>query len=71
MENTVNYNPSFAEEVFRNVDSGDEIKMCMNCGICAGSCPLREHMDYPPRQIFGLIRAGKRKEVLSSKAIML
>ena len=71
MENMVNYNPSFAGEVFRGVHSGDEIKMCMNCGVCAGSCPLREHMDYPPRQIFGLIRAGKREEVLSSKAIML
>ena len=37
MENKVNYDPSFAEEVFRNVDAGDEIKMCMNCGVCAGS----------------------------------
>ncbi len=71
MENKVGYNPSFAEEVFRNVDSGDEIKMCMNCGVCAASCPLREHMDYPPRQIFSLIRAGKREEVLGSKSIML
>lgn len=71
MENKVNYGPSFSQEVFQNVDSGDEIKMCMNCGVCAGSCPLREHMDYPPRQIFSLIRAGKREEVLSSKAIML
>ena len=71
MENKVNYDPSFAEEVFRNVDAGDEIKMCMNCGVCAGSCPLREHMDYPPRQIFALIRAGKREEVLSSRSIML
>ncbi len=71
MENKINYGPSFAQEVFQNVDSGDEIKMCMNCGVCAGSCPLREHMDYPPRQIFALIRAGKREEVLSSKSIML
>ena len=71
MENTVGYNPSFAEEVFQNVHSGDEIKMCMNCGVCAASCPLREHMDYPPRQIFSLIRAGKRELVLGSEAIML
>jgi quinone-modifying oxidoreductase subunit QmoC len=71
MENKVGYNPSFAEEVFQNVDSGDEIKMCMNCGVCAASCPLREHMDYPPRQVFSLIRAGKREAVLGSKAIML
>ena len=71
MENKVGYNASFAEEVFRNVDSGDEIKMCMNCGVCAASCPLREHMDYPPRQIFSLIRAGKREAVLGSQSIML
>lgn len=71
MEQMIHYNNAFAQEVFRNVDAGKEIKMCMNCGVCAGSCPLREHMDYPPRQIFALIRAGKREEVLGSNAIML
>jgi len=71
MANNGNYDPSFAKEVFDNVDSGEEIKMCMQCGVCAGSCPLRHEMDYPPRQIFTLIRAGRRDEVLNSKAIKL
>ena len=71
MPNNGNYDPSFAQEVFGNVDSGEEIKMCMQCGICAGSCPLRHEMDYPPRQIFALIRAGKRDKVLNSTAIKL
>jgi len=71
METMVNYDPSFAEEVFQNVDAGEEIKMCMNCGVCAGSCPLRHQMDYPPRQIFSLIRSGKRDVVLNSNSIML
>lgn len=66
-----NYNPSFAEEVFQNVDFGEEIKMCMQCGVCAASCPLSLQMDHPPRQIFTMIRAGKREEVLGSQAIML
>jgi quinone-modifying oxidoreductase subunit QmoC len=65
------YEPSFAQEVSGKVDFGDEIKMCMQCGVCAGSCPLRDQMDYPPRQIFSLVRAGKREEVLGSKAILL
>lgn len=65
------YNTSFAEEVFRNVDFGDEIKMCMQCGVCAASCPLSLEMDFSPRKIFTLIRAGKREEVLGSQAIML
>lgn len=66
-----NYDPSFAQEVFENVDAGEEIKMCMNCGVCAASCPLSLEMDYPPRQVFNLIRAGKRDEVLNSNSIML
>ena len=65
------YDPSFAKEVFENVDFGDEIKMCMQCGVCAASCPLSLQMDHSPRQIFTLIRAGKREEVLGSQAIML
>jgi heterodisulfide reductase subunit C2 len=65
------YEPSFAQEVSGKVDFGDEIKMCMQCGVCAGSCPLRDQMDYPPRQIFSLVRAGKREEVLGSKSILL
>jgi len=65
------YKPSFAQEVFRNVDFGEEIKMCMQCGVCAASCPLSMRMDFSPRKIFTLIRAGKREEVLGSQAIML
>lgn len=71
MDKIVNYDPSFAREVFQHVDFGEEIKMCMNCGVCAASCPLSMHMDYPPRQIFMLIRAGKRDEVMNSTSIML
>ncbi|MFH0789243.1 MAG: 4Fe-4S dicluster domain-containing protein [Pseudomonadota bacterium] len=65
------YDQSFAREVYQKVDSGEEIKMCMQCGVCAASCPLREKMDYSPRKIFTLIRAGQREKVLSSQAIML
>ena len=71
MEKTVGYDPSFAREVFENVDAGEEIRMCMNCGVCAGSCPLSLRMDYPPRQIFQMIRAGKRDAVLHASSIML
>lgn len=71
MEKNANYNPSFANEVFQHVDFGEEIKACMQCGVCAGSCPLSLQMDFSPRNIFTMIRAGKRDEVLGSKAIML
>jgi len=65
------YDQFFAREVYARVDSGEEIKMCMQCGVCAASCPLKDKMDLSPRKIFTLIRAGQREKVLSSKAIML
>jgi len=71
MGNNVSYESTFAEEVFENVDFGEEIKMCMQCGVCAASCPLSLKMDHPPRQLFTMIRAGKRDEVLGSGALML
>ena len=72
MDKNVNYSPSsFADEVFDNVDFGTEIKMCMQCGLCSASCPLSLQMDFSPRNIFAMIRAGKRDEVLGSRAIML
>jgi len=67
----INYKPTFAQEVFENVDSGESIKNCMQCGVCAASCPLASKMEISPRRIFALIRAGKREEVLSSGDIML
>jgi len=71
MSEKPSYDTSFAQEVFQNVDYGEEIKMCMQCGVCSASCPLAFHMDYSPRKIFAMIRAGKREEVLSSRAILL
>jgi quinone-modifying oxidoreductase subunit QmoC len=65
------YDPSFAREVFAKVDAGEEIKKCMQCGVCAASCPLADKMEFSPRKIFTMIRAGERDKVLSSKDIML
>lgn len=42
---------------------------CIQCGTCSGSCQLSEEMDYTPRRIIEMIRAGMRDEVLGSKAI--
>jgi len=65
------YDPTFAREVFKHVDAGEEIVKCMQCGVCAASCPLAEKMDFSPRKIFTMIRAGEREKVLGSKDIML
>lgn len=58
----------FLDEIYA-LPGGQEIKKCIQCGTCSGSCPVGSVMDYAPRKIFSLIRAGFRDEVLSSNTI--
>jgi len=48
---------------------GENIYACIQCGVCSGSCPVANEMEYPPRKIIALIRAGMRDEVLSSSSM--
>ncbi|MET0066807.1 MAG: 4Fe-4S dicluster domain-containing protein [Candidatus Thiodiazotropha sp.] len=65
------YRSSFLKEVEANVEEGEWVKMCMQCGVCSGSCPLGKHWDHPPQEIFMMIRANKREEVLSSDSMWM
>ena len=65
------YGNNFLKEVEACVEEGDWVKMCMQCGVCSGSCPLGPHWDHPPQEIFMMIRAGKREEVLTSESMWM
>lgn len=65
------YHNNFLKEVEANVEEGDWVKMCMQCGVCAGSCPLGNAWDHPPQEIFMMIRAGQRDEVLTSESMWM
>lgn len=57
---------SFLDEV-RNKTPGDSrLEMCIQCGTCGGSCPSGADMDHTPRQLFAMIRADMRDEVMAS-----
>ncbi len=49
-----------------SIPGGDKIYSCIQCGTCSGMCPISPYMDYTPRQLIAMIRAGFRGEVLSS-----
>lgn len=59
---------NFVDEVAAT-PGGEHIKACIQCGICTGSCPAAKEMEYPPRKMIALIRAGMRDEVLSSASM--
>ncbi len=47
------------------------LDMCLQCGVCAGSCPIAFAMDYTPREIMELVKLGLRDRALMCKAIWL
>lgn len=65
------YRTSFLQEVEANVEEGEWVKMCMQCGVCAGSCPLGDAWEHTPQKLFMMIRAGKREAVLRSDAMWM
>ena len=58
----------FLDEVYA-LPGGDKVKDCIQCGTCSGSCPASYKMEKTPREIFAMIRAGMREEVLTSDTI--
>jgi quinone-modifying oxidoreductase subunit QmoC len=65
------YKNNFLREVEERVEEGRMVKMCMQCGVCAGSCPFGPHWQHSPQKIFMMIRAGQREEVLTSDAMWM
>jgi quinone-modifying oxidoreductase, subunit QmoC len=60
--------PRFLDEVYA-IPGGEKIKDCIQCGTCSGSCPVSWAMEETPRQIFAMIRAGMRDQILDSLTI--
>jgi len=56
----------FLKEVVEATAGVSRLEMCIQCGTCGGSCPSAADMDHTPRQLFAMVRAGLRDEVLRS-----
>jgi len=50
---------------------GEPALGCMQCGLCAASCPLGEAMEFPPRKLILQARSGNLDRVLSSPALWM
>jgi heterodisulfide reductase subunit C len=61
---------SFREDVALQVGNLDPA-YCFQCGVCSGSCPTVDRMEYGPRRIMHMIRLGLADQVLRSRDIWL
>jgi heterodisulfide reductase subunit C len=57
---------NFVELVNAATPGTSHLEMCIQCGTCGGSCPSGADMDHTPRQLFAMIRADMRQQVLKS-----
>jgi len=62
--------PSFPKQIMAR-PGGEKLFGCIQCGTCSATCPVSIYMDYTPRQIMALTRAGFKDEVLRSRTIWL
>lgn len=58
-------NPAFPAEIMAR-PGGEDLRNCIQCGTCSGGCPLSVYMDYTPRRVIALTRAGLEDDVLRS-----
>ena len=56
----------FLDEILAATVGDTHLDACIQCGTCGGSCPSAADMDHTPRQLFAMIRADCRDEVLHS-----
>ncbi len=61
---------AFLSEVDR-IPGGELLNRCIQCGTCSGSCPVTYAMDYSPRQVIAMFRAGAIEPLLRSRTIWI
>ena len=58
--------PTFAAEIAAEVEGGELLHQCIQCGTCSSACPVSAYMDLTPRRLIAMTRAGARDDVLHS-----
>jgi len=51
--------------------SGQDPNLCIQCGLCAGSCPMTGEMDVYTRKVMHLLQLGQIDAVLSQRMAYL
>ena len=54
------------EEVSKR--SGENVLNCYQCGKCVGTCPVSEHMDFPPREIMQLVKINRKEAIFAANS---
>ena len=49
--------------------SGSDVRKCMKCGKCSGTCPSYDEMEYHPHQFVYMVETGDIEPLLKSESL--
>lgn len=55
------------EEILRI--SGVDVRKCMRCGKCSGTCPSYDEMEFHPHQFVYMVETGNIEPLLNSESL--
>lgn len=63
-------NQTFYTSLF-DLQDGERVRTCLQCGTCSGICPFGYIMKFPPGKIIGAIRAEIFEQVLKTDSVWM
>ena len=55
------------EQILR--ESGVNVRKCMKCGKCSGTCPSYDEMEYHPHQFVYMVEKGEIEKLMASPSV--
>lgn len=52
-----------------DITSGVNVRKCMRCGKCSGTCPSYAEMEYHPHQFVYMVEKGNIEPLLNSESL--
>ena len=66
----VEFNEKFVSSLYE-IENGERIRACIQCGTCAGVCPYSYRMEFSPRRMISAFRAEAFSEILDTDTVWL
>lgn len=51
--------------------SGEDLKMCYQCGNCSGGCPVSYEMELAPSQVMRFLQLGRVADVMAANSMWI
>ena len=77
-KNKFDTNNNLIDEIIKETDekkkqilyqSGVNVRKCMRCGKCSGTCPAYDEMEYHPHQFVYMVETGDIEPLLNSDSL--